>query len=104
MPNPYDLLGLPQNAPLDEVKKAYRKLAKQFHPDVNKEDGAEEKFKQVSQAYEDILNPPPPQQQENRQHWHPQPRTLSVPVSAHGEGRGGGEGNSGERGEGKVEA
>lgn len=61
MPNPYDVLGLPHNAPLDDVKKAYRKLAKQFHPDVNKESNAEEKFKQISQAYEDILNPPPVQ-------------------------------------------
>jgi molecular chaperone DnaJ len=61
MPNPYDVLGLPQNASVDDAKKAYRKLAKQYHPDVNKEAGAEEKFKEISQAYEDILNPPPPQ-------------------------------------------
>lgn len=61
MPNPYDVLGLPHNASIDEAKKAYRKLAKQYHPDVNKEPGAEEKFKEISQAYEDILNPPPPQ-------------------------------------------
>jgi molecular chaperone DnaJ len=60
MSNPYDVLGLPHNAPLDDVKKSYRKLAKQFHPDVNKDPGAEDKFKQVSQAYEDILNPPAP--------------------------------------------
>ena len=62
MPNPYDVLGLPQNASLDDAKKAYRKLAKQYHPDVNKDSGAEEKFKEISQAYEDILNPPPSQQ------------------------------------------
>lgn len=61
MPNPYDILGLPHNASVDEAKKAYRKLAKEFHPDVNKDPDAEEKFKQISQAYEDILNPPPPQ-------------------------------------------
>ena len=45
MPNPYDVLGLPHNTPVDDVKKAYRKLAKQYHPDVNKDAGAEEKFK-----------------------------------------------------------
>ncbi len=88
MPNPYDVLGLQQNAPLDEVKKAYRKLAKQFHPDVNKEDEAEEKFKQVSQAYEDILNPSPPQQHFEPPHnpfrntaQNPFRRNLNTPVT-----------------------
>ena len=57
MPSPYEILGLNNAASVDEVKKKYRKLAKQYHPDVNKEDGAEEKFKQISQAYEDIVNP-----------------------------------------------
>ncbi len=57
MPSPYEILGLSNSASVDEVKKKYRKLAKQYHPDVNKEEGAEEKFKQISQAYEDIINP-----------------------------------------------
>ena len=57
MPSPYDILGVSYDTPIDEVKKKYRKLAKQYHPDVNKEQGAEEKFKQISQAYEDILSP-----------------------------------------------
>lgn len=61
MPNPYDVLGIPHNSSIDDAKKAYRKLAKKYHPDVNKEPEAEEKFKEISQAYEDILNPPPPQ-------------------------------------------
>ena len=70
MSNPYEVLGLPQNASLDDVKKAYRKLAKKYHPDVNRDSGAEEKFKSISQAYEDILNPKPqPQQQQNN--WDP---------------------------------
>ena len=52
MPNPYDVLGLPHNASIDDAKKAYRKLAKQYHPDVNKDTGAEEKFKEAAEAYE----------------------------------------------------
>jgi molecular chaperone DnaJ len=57
MNNPYAVLGLPTSASKDEVKSAYRKLAKQYHPDVNKDAGSEEKFKEISQAYEDITNP-----------------------------------------------
>lgn len=48
----YELLGLQKGASEDEVKKAYRKLARKFHPDVNKEAGAEEKFKEITEAYE----------------------------------------------------
>lgn len=57
MPNPYEVLGLSNSATLDEVKKKYRKLAKEYHPDVNKDEGSEEKFKEISQAYDDIINP-----------------------------------------------
>ena len=59
MSNAYSVLGLSPSASLDEVKSAYRKLAKKYHPDVNKESGAEEKFKEISNAYEEILNPKP---------------------------------------------
>ncbi|MEK7325605.1 MAG: molecular chaperone DnaJ, partial [Chloroflexota bacterium] len=47
----YDILGVSRDANKDDIKSAYRKLAKQYHPDVNKENGAEEKFKEVSEAY-----------------------------------------------------
>jgi molecular chaperone DnaJ len=59
--NPYEILGVDHNSTLDQVKTAYRKLAKKYHPDVNKESGAEEKFKEISQAYEDIISPKPQQ-------------------------------------------
>jgi len=62
MSNPYEILGLSSGASEKEVKSAYRKLAKKYHPDVNKDPDAEAKFKEISQAYEDIINPKPKQQ------------------------------------------
>ncbi len=47
----YDTLGIGRNAGDDEIKAAFRKLARQYHPDVNKEEGAEEKFKEINEAY-----------------------------------------------------
>ena len=48
----YEVLVVSKQASADEIKRAYRKKAKQYHPDVNKEPGAEEKFKEVQEAYE----------------------------------------------------
>ena len=48
----YEILGLTRAADADEIKRAYRKLARKFHPDVSKEKNAEEKFKEVQEAYE----------------------------------------------------
>ena len=47
----YDVLGVPRNATETDIKKAYRNLAKKYHPDVCKEAGAEEKFKAINEAY-----------------------------------------------------
>ncbi len=52
----YDVLGVNKNATDEEIKKAYRKLARKYHPDVNKEAGAEEKFKEVQHAYDILSN------------------------------------------------
>lgn len=48
----YDVLGVSRGASREQIKKAYRKLARQYHPDVSDEDGADEKFKEISEAYE----------------------------------------------------
>lgn len=48
----YEILGVNSDATQDEIKKAYRKLARKYHPDVNKDAGAEEKFKEINGAYE----------------------------------------------------
>jgi len=48
----YDVLGLKKGASVDEVKSAYKKLAKKYHPDLNKDSGAEEKFKELLEAYQ----------------------------------------------------
>jgi molecular chaperone DnaJ len=48
----YEILGVSRNADADELKRAFRRLARKYHPDVNKEPGAEEKFKEINRAYE----------------------------------------------------
>lgn len=53
----YEVLGLSKGASDDDIKKAYRKLAKKYHPDVNKEAGAEEKFKEINEAYSVLTDP-----------------------------------------------
>src|SRR3990170_5126606 len=47
----YQILGVRRDASPDDLRRAYRRLAKEFHPDVNKDGGAEERFKEINEAY-----------------------------------------------------
>ena len=53
----YEVLGVSRGADQDEVKRAYRRLARKYHPDVNKDAGAEDKFKEINRAYEVLSEP-----------------------------------------------
>jgi molecular chaperone DnaJ len=54
MENYYNILGVQENSDQDSIKKAYREMAKKYHPDRNKEPDAEERFKKITEAYENI--------------------------------------------------
>ncbi|MBI2288396.1 MAG: DnaJ domain-containing protein, partial [Chloroflexi bacterium] len=53
----YEVLGIERNANEEKVKSAFRKLAFKYHPDRNRNDGAEDKFKEINEAYEVLSNP-----------------------------------------------
>jgi len=58
----YETLGVSENASADEIKKAYRKLARKYHPDINKDESAVDKFKEINAAYEVLSDPQKKQQ------------------------------------------
>ncbi|WP_369217024.1 DnaJ domain-containing protein, partial [Streptomyces flavofungini] len=53
----YEVLGVSRTASQDEIQQAYRKLARKYHPDVNKDPGAEERFKDLNEAYSALSDP-----------------------------------------------
>lgn len=53
----YEILGISRDADTEEIKRSYRRLARKYHPDVNQEPGAEERFKEISRAYEVLKEP-----------------------------------------------
>jgi len=57
MADHYDTLGVTRDANADEIKRAYRKLARELHPDVNPDPATQEKFKEVTAAYETLSDP-----------------------------------------------
>lgn len=61
----YETLGISRDADKEEIKRAYRRLARKYHPDVNKETGAEERFKEINRAYE-VLSEPELRERYNR--------------------------------------
>ncbi len=53
----YEILGISRDTDKEEIKRAYRRLARKYHPDVNKDPGADEQFKEINRAYEVLSEP-----------------------------------------------
>ena len=69
----YEILGVPPGASDDEIKRAYRKLAMEYHPDRNDSPDAQNKIKQVNEAYATLSNPAKKNEHDAQMHWNNRP-------------------------------
>ncbi len=90
----YEILGVPRTASQEDIQKAYRKLARKYHPDVNKAKDAEERFKEIGEAYEVLKDPDKRSKYDQLgEHWKSGQEFRPPPgwESQFGFGRGGGQ-------------
>jgi curved DNA-binding protein len=94
----YQVLGVDRSAGQQDIQRAYRKLARRFHPDINKDPGAEERFKQINEAYE-VLSDEKNRARYDRfgEAWRQVPQDYDGPVPGAGPFPGAGGGGGGRR-------